>query len=150
MDGDKLEAISLDFGEGFYCTKDNIICKRQALSRARTKAESLHTSEAAFPVIMNINVKTAINTDSSLKCVYFDGSWAVDGKEWAEFIVHHRIEKDSLYCTNSYCNGHPDIMIGPVADGNAISLNAEKVRNGKISILPYNINKGGGFYVKAH
>ncbi|WNR44234.1 hypothetical protein [Paenibacillus roseipurpureus] len=86
---------------------------------------------------MDIIVNQAINNDSSLKCVWFDGSWDIDGKEWAEFIVHHRLEKDSLYCTNSYCNGHPDIMIGPVADGNAISLNAEKVRDGKISIKEF-------------
>lgn len=65
---------------------------------------------------------------------FFKGDISTYGLEWARFIVHHRVLKDKVNCTNEVCNGHPDIMIGPVADGHAISAYAEDVYRGEMSI----------------
>jgi Protein of unknown function (DUF3990) len=124
---------SLDFGEGFYCTYDNPVCKKQAYIRAKTKAESFLIPEVK-PVVIEISVDRRINQDRSLKCIYFDGSLTKDGLEWAEFIVFHRVNKDKKLCIKHPCNGHPDIIIGPVADGNAITKYAHDAYNGKITL----------------
>lgn len=85
------------------------------------------------PVIVNVSVNPLINQDSSLKCVYFDGRLEVDGLNWAEYIVHHRVYKETKYCNSKPCNGHPDIVIGPVADGKVITANAIRVIKGELS-----------------
>lgn len=122
---------SLDFGEGFYCTYNNIVCREQALQLARTRASIVPT---ATPRLIEINIDLNINQDRSLKGVYFDGNKQKDGLEWANFIVHHRVLKNLSECTRHICNGHPDIMIGPVADGNAITAYAIDVYNGKMKL----------------
>lgn len=109
---------SLDFGEGFYATYNNQVCRQQVTELAATRADGYPN---AVPRVININVHPDINQDSTLKCVYFDGDKNIDGLEWANFIVHHRVLKDKLKCISTVCNGHPDIIIGPVADGKAIS-----------------------------
>jgi len=122
---------SLDFGEGFYCTYNNNLCLEQAQLLSITRA-SMYPD--AMPCVIAIRVHPDINQDSSLKCVYYDGDKNTDGLEWASFIVHHRVLKDKSRCTTEICNGHPDIMIGPVADGKAISAYANNVYNGQMSI----------------
>jgi hypothetical protein len=131
MFGKQKPPSSLDFGEGFYTTYNNQICRQQAVALAATRAAGYPT---ASPNIITISVHPDINQDSTLKCVYFDGGRNIDGLEWANFIVHHRVLKDKLKCISDICNGHPDIMIGPVADGNAISSYAMNVYNGKMSL----------------
>lgn len=122
---------SLDFGEGFYCTYNNDLCRKQVTALAKTRAAGFPT---AVPRVIVIKVHPDINYDSSLKCIYFDGDKSIDGLEWANFVVHHRVLKDKLKCTTDICDGHPDIMIGPVADGNAISSYAMDVFNGEMSL----------------
>lgn len=122
---------SLDFGEGFYCTYNDDLCKQQVTALAKTRAAGFPT---ASPCVIDVKVHPDINCDSSLKCVYFDGDKSTDGLEWANFVVHHRVLKDKLKCTTDICDGHPDIMIGPVADGHAISTYAIDVFNGEMGI----------------
>jgi len=121
---------SLDFGEGFYCTFDNGICRAQAVLLSITRA-SMHRAK---PCVISIRVNPDINQDSSLKCVYFDGDKNTDGLEWARFVVHHRVLKDKSECTTDICNGHPDLVIGPVADGRAVTAYAFDVFNGLMSL----------------
>lgn len=122
---------SLDFGEGFYCTYNNKICREQVYLLSKTRASNF---PGVVPCVISIRVHPDINYDNSLKCIYFDGDRATDGLEWASFIVHHRVLKDKSHCITDVCNGHPDIMIGPVADGKAISAYAIDVYNGKMSL----------------
>ncbi|WP_407269659.1 DUF3990 domain-containing protein [Radiobacillus sp. PE A8.2] len=115
---------SLDFGEGFYCTYNNIAtCVQQVNKLSETRAKNY----SAKPVILNIEVDQLINSDTSLRCVYFDGK--NDGLDWAKFIVHHRVNKDKRYCFKEPCEKHPDIMIGPVADRKYITALAHGVKS---------------------
>lgn len=57
----------------------------------------------------------------------------MDGIKWAEYIAFHRVNKDKQYCIQYPCDGHPDIIIGPVADGKAITAYAHKAYNNIIS-----------------
>ena len=130
---------SLDFGEGFYCSLDNPVCRRQVEARAKTKAEGYENASVS-PVILEVLVDKQINKDTSLNCLYFDGDLEVDGLKWAEYIAFHRVNKSKNKCTTSPCNGHPDIVIGPVADGLAISKYAHDVMNGSLPLEEfYNI-----------
>lgn len=122
---------SLDFGEGFYCTYNNKICREQVALLSKTRASNI---PRAVPIVLTIKVHPDVNQDSTLKCVYFDGDKYTDGLEWAKFVVHHRVLKDKSKCTTDICNKHPDIMIGPVADGTAISAYAIDVFNGKMAL----------------
>lgn len=124
---------SLDFGEGFYCSLDNDICRKQVHLRAQTKATSFEIPGVEAKVI-EIHISPKINKDSTLKCIYFDGDIKKDGLEWAEFIAFHRVFKDKNLCTVKPCIDHPDIIFGPVADGNAISKYAHDAYNNRISI----------------
>ncbi|OXS58129.1 uncharacterized protein DUF3990 [Bacillus sp. V-88] len=127
---------SLDFGEGFYCSLDNQVCRRQVETRAKTKAESFNI-DGISPIIIEVLVDKEIHTDQSLKCVYFDGRLEVDGLEWAEYIAFHRVKKDKKLCTIHPCENHPDIIIGPVADGKSVSKYAHDVYKGLLSIEEY-------------
>lgn len=131
MFGKQKPPSSLDFGEGFYTTYNNQICRHQATLLATTRAAGYPT---VVPNVITINVHSDINSDRTLKCVYFDGARNIDGLEWANFVAHHRVLKDKSKCTSDICNGHPDIIIGPVADGNAISAFAIDVYNGEMSL----------------
>lgn len=122
---------SLDFGEGFYCTYQNEICYKQAHLLSITRASRFPGAE---PRVIAIHVRPDINQDQFLKCVYFDGNKDGDGLKWAHFVAHHRVHKDKSKCVNDICNGHPDIMIGPVADGKAISAYAHDVYQGRMSL----------------
>lgn len=124
---------SRDFGDGFYCSLDNSICQNQVFIRAKSKADSFE-DELVSPVIIGIQVNQQINKDSDLRCLYFDGRLEVDGLQWAEYIAFHRVMKDKKFCINDPCVGHPDIIIGPVADGNAITTYSHQAYNGDISI----------------
>lgn len=115
---------SLDFGEGFYCSYDENICRKQVEELAKTRASGYDDCQ---PYILDIKVDQQINSDSSLKCVFFDG---IDRLDFARYVVHHR---SLLTCNVEPCNIHPDIIIGPVADGK-VSVNANRVLSGKISI----------------
>lgn len=129
-------AISRDFGEGFYCSLDNDVCRSQVERRAQTKAESFNADNIS-PVVLDIRINRQINNDSSLKCVYFDGRLEVDGLEWAEYVAFHRVKKDKVHCVTDICSGHPDVIIGPVADGNSISNYAHSAYNGNMSLKDF-------------
>lgn len=122
---------SLDFGEGFYTSYNNKICRQQVEALAHTRASGY---PAAVPRVIHIHVHPDIHQDGALKCLYFDGRKHLDGLQWADFVVHHRVLKDSVNCVATPCNGHPDIMMGPVADGNAISIYANDVFNGEMDL----------------
>jgi hypothetical protein len=81
---------SLDFGEGFYCTYNNNICRDQVYLLSKTRASNF---PGVVPCVISIRVHPDINQDSSLKCVYYDGDKNTDGLEWASFVVHHRVLK---------------------------------------------------------
>lgn len=120
----------------FYCSYDNRVCRRQVEARAKTKADGFKLSNIR-PVVIDIHVNPKINQDTSLNCVYFEGNINKDGLEWAEFIVFHRVMKDKKNCTTSPYHNHPDIIIGPIADGNAITSYANDVHIGIVPIKDF-------------
>ena len=134
---------SLDFGEGFYCTYNNSLCRKQARILASTRAKIFNSK----PIVISITVDSNINRDSTLKCLFFDGNINIDGLEWAEFVVFHRVNKEISRCSREPCNGHPDIIIGPVADGSAVTFYAYKVFKGDMTLLEfyYHVTKARWF-----
>ena len=128
---------SLDFGEGFYCSYDEAICRAQVEELAKTRAGGYENCQ---PLILDIRVDQTINFDQSLKCLFFDETHGLD---LARYIVHHRA---LLTCNVDPCRIHPDIIIGPVADGK-VSLHAYKVISREITIEEFfdNISKADWF-----
>lgn len=127
--GRQKKPASLDFGEGFYTTYyDDSICREQVWKLANTRAKMYQSQ----PLLLTVEVNREINFDSKLKCVFFDG--IDDGLDWANYIVHHRTKKDKNLCNISPCDGHPDIIIGPVADGSDVTALAHQVAQNQLKL----------------
>ncbi|WP_166244393.1 DUF3990 domain-containing protein [Paenibacillus turpanensis] len=108
-----------DFGAGLYTTSSLI----QAKKWARSMQEKYAGVEAVNPAVLKIRILSVPPEAFSLHFVTANHTWA-------HFVYSHR-----LYATDSYdpCGRHPDIISGPLADGNTGKLVEDAIQLNKDS-----------------
>jgi hypothetical protein len=125
FDGVTAPKKALDFGEGFYCTFNNPLCREKVTRLAVTRAMAQNST----PRILTLEVNDEIYKDRNLNWKTFEGN-SIDLKDWTQFVAHHRGYNGEEECTKEPCLTHPDVIIGPVADGTLINVQAQKlIRN---------------------
>jgi len=118
----------LDFGVGFYTTKDEY----KAIKRARKKTDDFNkrckTNEVPYVVELTIDDKKLKN----YSIMEFDGH----DIEWCKFVLNNRL-KDNFLHKNKFLHHNKDnkydIVFGEIADGKITDI-AYRIRNNELDI----------------
>ncbi|WNR46778.1 DUF3990 domain-containing protein [Paenibacillus roseipurpureus] len=106
-----------DFGEGFYTT---ISAAQARIWAHRAASRSLRGDER--PCVLEIELTQV--PASMVPLIFLSDSLA-----WAEFVMAHR--KVTIKSQPDPCKAHPDIIIGPMADGDTGRIIEEAVQLNK-------------------
>lgn len=118
----------LDFGKGFYTTKDKSLAIRTAYARANSNNK--FQNPFAYPAIVKLKIEDSLLAEFKVK-----ESCKIDD-EWANFIINNRCPKEyvkSKGLRNHHHNLEYDVVIGPTADGRVANI-AYEVMNDIINI----------------
>lgn len=107
----------LDFGKGFYTTKDKSLAIRTAHTRANSNNK--FQNPYAFPAIVKLKIEESALADFKIK------EFSCIDDEWANFIINNRCTKEYVE-NNGLCNHHHnleyDVVIGATADGKVTNI----------------------------
>ncbi|MGB4660172.1 MAG: DUF3990 domain-containing protein [Mobilitalea sp.] len=114
----------LDFGKGFYTTKDKDLAYRTAITRANSNNK--FNNKFALPSIVKMKI------DDSLFQQFIIKEFIQSDDEWAKFIINNRCTKEYLedmnICNHNH-NSEYDIVIGGTADGIVSNIAFEIMNN---------------------